>query len=205
MSRIQPKAHIAYPWYLRLMYRIQRKRYGFELIPTQVWGRQPILFRRFLAFFRGLERKQSPLDPVLRALITVRVSQINHCAFCIDFNSMRVLKGGGQAKLEALPEFENSEHLSDKEKSALAYAEAVTHSDREADDALFKRLREHFDDDALVELTALIAFQNMSSKFNAALDLPSQGLCQLSPEQTNAADEDRVRAMTRAEDRRDSR
>jgi len=34
-------------------------------------------------------------------------------------------------------------------------------------------------DDAIVELTALIAFQNMSSKFNAALDLPAQGLCEL--------------------------
>lgn len=179
MSHIPVKAPETYPWYLRLMYRRQRKRYGFELIPTRIWGRRPILLRRFLAFFRALERKQSPLDPVLRALVTVRVSQINHCAFCIDFNSMRVLKGGGEAKLEALPDFETSERLSDREKAALAYAEAVTHSDREADDALFERLRPHFDDDAIVELTALIAFQNMSSKFNAALDLPAQGLCQL--------------------------
>jgi len=80
MSRIPPKALTEYPWYLRLMYRRQRKRYGFELIPPQIWGRQPILLRRFLAFFRALERKQSPLDPILRALVTVRVSQINHCA-----------------------------------------------------------------------------------------------------------------------------
>lgn len=180
MSRIPIRAPENYPWYLRLMYRRQRKRYGFELIPTQIWGRQPILLRRFLAFFRDLERKQSPLDPILRAIITVRVSQINHCAFCIDFNSMRVLEGGGQAKLEVLPDFEKSEHFTNKEKAALAYAEAVTYSDREADDALFERLLSHFDDDALVELTGLIAFQNMSSKFNAALDLPTQGLCELS-------------------------
>jgi alkylhydroperoxidase family enzyme len=40
-------------------------------------------------------------------------------------------------------------------------------------------LRKHFDDDTIVELTALIAFQNMSSKFNAALDVPPQGFCKL--------------------------
>jgi alkylhydroperoxidase family enzyme len=48
-----------------------------------------------------------------------------------------------------------------------------------ADDALFERIRTHFNDDAIVELTGLIAFQNMSSKFNSALDLPAQGLCKL--------------------------
>ncbi len=40
-------------------------------------------------------------------------------------------------------------------------------------------LKEHFDDDAIVELTALIAYQNMSSKFNAALGVPAQGFCTL--------------------------
>jgi alkylhydroperoxidase family enzyme len=39
-------------------------------------------------------------------------------------------------------------------------------------------LRTRFDEPALIELTALIASQNLSSKFNAALDIPAQGLCQ---------------------------
>ncbi|HKK18853.1 MAG TPA: carboxymuconolactone decarboxylase family protein [Opitutales bacterium] len=179
MSRISAKPSKFYPWYLRLMYWRQRRRFGQPLVPTQIWGRQPVLLRRFLGFFRALERKNSPLPAELRALITVRVSQINHCAFCVDFNSMRVLRGGGEAKLEALQDFASSERFTEAEKAALAYAEAVTHSDRDPDDALFDRLRSHFDDDAIVELTALIAFQNMSSKFNAALDLPAQGLCEL--------------------------
>ena len=50
---------------------------------------------------------------------------------------------------------------------ALDDAEAITLSDRAVDDA------------PIVELTALIAFQNMSSKFNAALDVPPQGFCRL--------------------------
>ena len=46
-------------------------------------------------------------------------------------------------------------------------------------DDLAARLSKHFDEDGIVELTALIAFQNLSSKFNSALDVPAQGFCQL--------------------------
>jgi alkylhydroperoxidase family enzyme len=44
---------------------------------------------------------------------------------------------------------------------------------------LVSRLRDFFDEDAIVELTGLIAFQNLSSKFNSALDVPAQGFCRL--------------------------
>ncbi len=182
MSRISPKPDAHYPWYLRLMYKRQDRVYGQRLIPTQIWGRVPILLRRFLMCFRAFERPSSPLPPALRALITVRVSQINHCAFCVDFNSMRVLKQGAEGKkIEDLDRFEESDAFTEPEKAALAYAEAMTFSHREVDDALFDRLRRHYDDDPLVELTGLIALQNASSKFNAALDLPAQGLCRISP------------------------
>lgn len=56
----------------------------------------------------------------------------------------------------------------------------MSRSERRPNPALFEGLRRHFSDDAIVELTALVAFQNMSSKFNAALGVPAQGLCALS-------------------------
>jgi alkylhydroperoxidase family enzyme len=46
-------------------------------------------------------------------------------------------------------------------------------------DDLFARLSKSFDDDALVELTALIAFQNLSSRFSSALGVPAHGFCEL--------------------------
>jgi len=52
----------------------------------------------------------------------------------------------------------------------------MTLSDQDVDDALFARLRPHFDDDTIVELTATIAWENASSKFNRAFRVPSQGL-----------------------------
>jgi alkylhydroperoxidase family enzyme len=44
---------------------------------------------------------------------------------------------------------------------------------------VIERLKKHFDDNAIVELTALIAFQNLSSKFNSALGVPPQGFCRI--------------------------
>ena len=66
--------------------------------------------------------------------------------------------------------------FSEAERTALAYADAITGSDRDVDDALFARVEKYFDDDAIVELTATIAWENASSKFNRALRVPSQNL-----------------------------
>jgi len=52
----------------------------------------------------------------------------------------------------------------------------MTFSDRDVDDDLFDRVRDHYDDDAIVELTMTIAWENSSSKFNRALRVPAQGL-----------------------------
>jgi AhpD family alkylhydroperoxidase len=111
----------------------------------------------------------------------VRVSQINHCAFCIDINSSTLLKRGvAMEKVDALQSWRESNLFDERERAALDYTEAMTYSDRQVDDDMFERLKLHFGDDALVELTGLISFQNMSSKFNAALDIPPQGFCQVS-------------------------
>lgn len=84
--------------------------------------------------------------------------------------------GVSEEKLLALNEYAESPLYDAKEKAALEYADAITLSDRDVDDELFARVRGMFDEEALVELTAIIAWENSSSKFNRALRVPSQGL-----------------------------
>lgn len=119
----------------------------------------------------------------LRALLTVRVSQINHCWFCIDLNSATwPSRGASEEKVQALARWrEQRDVFTERERVALEYAEAITFTDRKVDDALLARVKQYFDDATIVELTGLVAFQNLSSKFNAALDIPSQGLCAATP------------------------
>ena len=63
----------------------------------------------------------------------------------------------------------------DAEKVALEYADAMTDTGRDVEDALFQRLRRHYDDDTIAELTMIIAWENASSRFNRAFRIPSQG------------------------------
>ncbi len=72
--------------------------------------------------------------------------------------------------------YATSDLFDERERAALQYADHITISDLDVDDALFDRLRDWFDEDALIELTATIAWENASSKFNRALRVPSQGL-----------------------------
>jgi AhpD family alkylhydroperoxidase len=167
---------------VRLLFMLQRRRYGRELAPARLWGRTPRLFLAMSAMYGALERKSSPLDPALRSLVQVRVSQLNGCPFCVDINSASGLaRGVVPPKLEALPRSAESDEFDAREKAALRYAEAVT-AGKGYDDALLDALRAHFDDDAVIELTGLIAFQNMSAKFNAALGVPAQGFCRTPPD-----------------------
>lgn len=163
--KISEKPLAQYPWYVRLLLRLQRRRYGRILKPSLLWGRSPLLFLAMGAMYGALERRRSPLDPVLRALIMAHVSQMNSCQFCVDFNSATLAARAGSTK--KIPD--------ERERAALEYAEAVTITGKAVSDEVFARLSKHFDDDAIVELTALISFQNLSSKFNAALDVPAQG------------------------------
>jgi len=75
-----------------------------------------------------------------------------------------------------LPDYATSPLYSEPERVALSYADAMTITGREVSDEMFARLREFYNDDELVELTAIIAWENASSKFNRALRVPSQQL-----------------------------
>ena len=68
------------------------------------------------------------------------------------------------------------ELFDEREQVALEYADSITLSHLDVDDALFARVQQFFDDAAIVELTELIAWENASSKFNRALRIGSQHL-----------------------------
>mgnify|MGYP003624413475 FL=1 len=185
--RITVKKLTEYSWILRPFFWNQQRKYGVILQPGLLWARVPKLFAAVAVLYGVLDRKSSPLDPILRSLVTVRVSQINWCRFCVDINSATLGKrSGSMEKVENLAQWKESDLFDDKEKVVLEYTEAVTYSDQQVTDQMVDRLKIFFDEDSIVELTGLIAFQNLSSKFNSALDVPSLGFCKLpdAPEAT---------------------
>jgi alkylhydroperoxidase family enzyme len=84
--------------------------------------------------------------------------------------------GHSTEKLDTLlKDYASSALFTDAEKVALDYADAMTDTARDVDDALFARLKQHYDDDTIAEITMVIAWENASSRFNRAFRIPSQG------------------------------
>ena len=84
--------------------------------------------------------------------------------------------GIADEKLLALNDYATSPLFNDAERTALEYADAMTITGRDVSDDLFARVRALYDDDAIVELTEIIAWENASAKFNRALRIASQHL-----------------------------
>lgn len=97
----------------------------------------------------------------------------------MDINSSRVLETteGGMEKLAEVTDWQGSKLFSEAERLALEYAERITYTDRQVDDALVGKLKQHFTDAQIVELTAAIAMENFRSKFNPSLGVEAQGFC----------------------------
>ncbi|MBW2934446.1 carboxymuconolactone decarboxylase family protein [Escherichia coli] len=168
------------PLILRPQAWLHRRHYGEVLSPIRWWGRIPFIFYLVSMFVGWLERKRSPLDPVVRSLVSARIAQMCLCEFCVDITSMKVAERTGSSdKLLAVADWRQSPLFSDEERLALEYAEAASVTPPTVYDALRTRLAAHFDAQALTELTALIGLQNLSARFNSAMDIPAQGLCRI--------------------------
>lgn len=157
---------------------LQKRHFGQVLNPVRWWGRLPFLFWLVALFVGFLERKKSALPPSLRALVMTRVSQVCECAFCVDANSLRLAqRSGSMEKVMAVAAWQDSSLFDDAERAALAYAEGMSATPPQLSEDVKEQLKRHYSEQAITELTALVAFQNLSARFNMALDIPSQGLC----------------------------
>lgn len=84
---------------------------------------------------------------------------------------------GGMEKLGDVTTWRDSKLFSEAERLALEYAERITYTDQKVDEALVARLKKHFTESQIVEMTAAIAMENFRSKFNPPLGIEAQGFC----------------------------
>ncbi|MBI1774808.1 MAG: carboxymuconolactone decarboxylase family protein [Proteobacteria bacterium] len=84
---------------------------------------------------------------------------------------------GGEAKLAEVATWRDSRLFTEPERVALDYAERMTITGQKIDDAFFGRLKQHYTEAEIVELTAAVALENFRSKFNPALGVEAQGFC----------------------------
>jgi alkylhydroperoxidase family enzyme len=160
---------------IRASYRVSRRRYGEVMDPLRLFAHQP----RLLVGYGALEMASERLHRVearLKHLAEMRAAMICGCEWCLDFgSSISAASGIAEGDLRELPAYETSDRFTALEKLVLDYATAVSRSPVEVSDELFDRLREHFDEAQLVELTSIIALENYRARFNWAFGIQGQG------------------------------
>lgn len=163
-------------WLMRLAYKFLKWTEGTVITPVKVIQvRLPESLRHARETMK-LEEKLS-LSVEFRLLLKRYVAQLNGCSFCVDLAEAEAQKDGLDLEiLRETPRYETSDRFSDAVRAALAYVEAVT-EDVHVDDDVFDRLREHFSEREIVEITWLCATENYYNRLTAPLRIDSDGLC----------------------------
>jgi AhpD family alkylhydroperoxidase len=160
---------------VKLTYRLTRRQLGRMLDPIAVYAHAP----RLLIGYGMLEQatvKQHHVQERLKALGELKAAALVNCEFCVDIGSSLGREAGiTEAQLLALPRYRDSDLFDDLEKLVLDYATAMSSTPARVDDELFAELRKHFDERQLVELTNVIALENMRARFNSAFDMTPAG------------------------------
>lgn len=102
------------------------------------------------------------IDKKLRALVELRISQINGCVYCVDLHAEQARAAGeSQQRLDCLSAWEECPFFDERERAAFAWAEAVTYlPDSGAPDEDYEALGEHFSDEEIVDLTLIVSLMN---------------------------------------------
>jgi AhpD family alkylhydroperoxidase len=114
---------------------------------------------------------QSGLEKPLRELISIRASQINGCAFCLDMHTQDArLRGESEQRLYMVSAWRESPFYTDRERAALAWTEAVTLvADGHVPDEIYNEVRQVFSDDEMLSLTMAVIAINSATRFNVAM------------------------------------
>jgi AhpD family alkylhydroperoxidase len=114
--------------------------------------------------------RQSGLEHSLLELVKTRASQINGCAFCLDMHTQDARAAGEtEQRLYTLSAWEETPFFTDRERAALAWTEAVTRvADTHVPDEMFERVRQHFTEKELADLTLAIVAINGWNRLSVA-------------------------------------
>jgi alkylhydroperoxidase family enzyme len=142
--------------------------------PVAIWAYQPKMMSG-MGRFQGAVRKGKSVDERLKYLVELKGAQMIGCEFCVDLGSQICRNSGfSDQELLAVPRYRESDLFTEREKVALDYTVAVMRTPVEVTDELFASTKEHFTNEQLVEITALLTVVNLD-RFNAAFGVGSAG------------------------------
>jgi AhpD family alkylhydroperoxidase len=159
----------------RLASWFTRRKFGAELDPARAMGHHMGVSTGYgMLEAQALRWKAVPHR--LKDLAVMATAVKIGCSWCVDFGTWESTTHGiALEKLEAVPAWRGSDLFTEEERLVMEYAEAMTADPPEVTDELSAALRRFLDERQLVELTMMVALENLRSRFNAAAGLTGQG------------------------------
>ncbi|MFC5749395.1 carboxymuconolactone decarboxylase family protein [Actinomadura rugatobispora] len=152
-----------------------RRKFGTDLDPGRAMGHHMGVSTGYATMeMQALRWKAVPhrLKDLAVMAAAVRIG----CSWCVDFGTWEsTTHGVPLEKLEAVPHWRDSDLFDEDERLVMEYAEAMSADPPEVTDELTAALRRYLDERQLVELTMMVALENLRSRFNAAAGLTGQG------------------------------
>jgi AhpD family alkylhydroperoxidase len=169
------RVRLAYFFTRRQLARLTGREPERIIEPLELYAQAPGLMFAY-GKLEATTARQDRVDWRLKVLAGLKAATLTNCEFCIDLGSQVArLSGLSDEQLLALPRYGDSPLFTDLEKLVLDYATGISRTPVEVPDGLFARLREHFDEAQLVELTSAIALENMRGRFNLAFGVGAAG------------------------------
>lgn len=173
-----PKATMSGP-YARLLQAYARRTWGQVPDNAYVLWHHRTVMNAVLGFERKVARWDA-LDPHLASFAQMASAAVIGCSWCLDFGYFLAHDEGlDEAKVREVPRWRESDAFTPLERDVLEYAEAMSVTPPTVDDALSRRLQDSLGVKAVVELTQLVALENMRSRFNSAAGLEAQGFSEV--------------------------
>ncbi|OIJ85836.1 carboxymuconolactone decarboxylase family protein [Streptomyces colonosanans] len=161
--------------FFRVMEWYSKRTYGKVLDPGKALAHHPRLLWTDVRLEQAVA-KWNKLDRGLKALAEMAAAASIGCSWCMDFGYwVSREQGVAREKLVDVPRWRDSDVYTELERDVMEYAEAMTATPPEVDDDLAARLVGRLGEPAFVELTAMVAVENLRSRINSALGLTSQG------------------------------
>jgi len=169
-----PPAGITGP-YGYLLKRFSRKLIGEVPEGAGVMWHNRAVLSSTMKFGQKVQRWHQ-LDPELKSFAHMAVAAFVGCSWCLDFNYFQMHNEGlDEAKASEVPRWRQSDVFTSLERDVMEYAEAMSHTPPQVTDELTARLLEQLGAPALLELTSVVGFANMTARGNIALGIESQG------------------------------
>ena len=121
----------------------------------------------------GLEKylHSCSIEPLLGHMVKMRASQINGCAFCLDMHSKDLMAlGETPQRIFGLDAWRECPYYTDRERAALEWTDALTLVHKtHAEDEIYERVKPHFTDQEMVDLTWFIGTINLWNRVAIAM------------------------------------